>query len=94
MPLVLIQQLKNVNDIQSLVRRMGSRGVHFDGKNQKVFVFSVSSDKLSCFVRRTVLTLSFGLSLLKMIHPATVAMELVMLAGTVSLWYGREREDN
>lgn len=30
MPTVLIQQLITTSDIQSLVRRMGSRGVHFE----------------------------------------------------------------
>ena len=30
MPTTLVQQLITVNDIQSLVRRMGSRGVHFE----------------------------------------------------------------
>ena len=30
MPSILVRQLMTINDIQSIVRRMGSRGVHFD----------------------------------------------------------------
>ena len=30
MPPVLMQQLITINDVQSLIRRMGARGVHFD----------------------------------------------------------------
>lgn len=41
-PIVIIQQLKNNSDIQSLVRRLGSHGVHFDVSVSTEVVFLAS----------------------------------------------------
>jgi len=43
LPSSVIQQLKNVNDIQSLVRRMGAKGVHFNASVAIEMVFLAST---------------------------------------------------